>query len=175
MRSWPSVPWPNAQASVPAPCATTSRPSRGLYAAVFAAALDAAPADLRIRDATVPARERLRECLLQLLPPTQPAELSVDRRIDTISAVFGPAGAPEARTAWTSYAVRTTQQITNSLRVHSAEGAVASGSEERGSRFLLTVIDGMALARILPFWRGGSRRRCSRARRPRCRCRCRRR
>ncbi|MEV4046599.1 TetR/AcrR family transcriptional regulator [Streptomyces sp. NPDC049744] len=123
---------------------------RALHEAVLAASFATTASDLRIRDTQVPARERLSECLLQLLPPAHPADLSMDRWIDTINSVFGSTAKPEARTAWASYVVQTRRQISDWLRILAAEGMVAGGSEERGARFLLTVLDGMALGRILP-------------------------
>jgi len=121
-----------------------------LREAVYEAMFEPIASDLRIHEATVPARERLRECLVQLLPPTMPAGAPIDGWLSTISAAFGSSAAPEARAGWTSYVTNTRRQIIGWLRVLADEGAVAGGSEERSARLLLTVVDGLTIARIIP-------------------------
>lgn len=128
---------------------------RDLYEAVFGAAFDATLLDLRIRDASVPPGERLAECLVQLLPPAPPPEQAVERWLDVVTATFGPDGAPEARLAWSAVSRRARSRVTAWLAALAAEGALAAdvASVDRHARLLLTVVDGLALGRLVPIER----------------------
>ncbi len=128
---------------------------RDLYEAVFGAAIDATMLDLRIRDTAVPPGERLAECLAQLLPPAPPPEQAVERWMDVITSTFGPGGAPESRLAWSAVSRRARARVTAWLEALAAEGAVASDRRavERHARLLLTVVDGLALGRLVPIER----------------------
>ncbi|GGP43346.1 TetR/AcrR family transcriptional regulator [Saccharothrix coeruleofusca] len=129
---------------------------RSLHQAVFAAALDGTPSDLRIHDTSLPAEVRLRECLAQLLPPLQPADQSTaDKWLKVLNAAFGPGGGTEARNAWASYTARALDAIAGWLRVLTEQGAVPEADDKRRARFLLTVVEGIALTRIIPVARPG--------------------
>lgn len=128
---------------------------RDLYEAVFGAAFDATLLDLRIHDTAVPPGERLAECLAQLLPPAPPPEQAVERWMDVIAATFGPDGAPEAGLAWSAVSRRARARVTAWLDLLAAEGVVAGDGPaiERHARLLLTVVDGLALGRLVPIER----------------------
>ncbi|WP_281243341.1 TetR/AcrR family transcriptional regulator [Jiangella alba] len=128
---------------------------RDLYEAVFGAAFDATLLDLRIHDTSVPPAERLAECLAQLLPPAPPLEQAVERWLDVITATFGPGGAPEARLAWSAVSRRARSRVTAWLAALAAEGALTGdvAAVERRARLLLTVVDGLALGRLVPIER----------------------
>lgn len=125
---------------------------RDLYEAVFAAVLDATLSDLRIHDTAVPPGERLAECLAQLLPPAPPLGQSAGRWLDVLASTFGPGGSPEARLAWSALSGRARSRVTAWLEALAGEGAVAADRPtiERHARLLLTVVDGLALGRLVP-------------------------
>lgn len=128
---------------------------RELYEAVFAAAFDDTLLDLRIHDTAVPPGERLAECLMQLLPPAPPPEQAVERWMGTIAATFGPGAAPEPRLAWTAISRRARARMLAWLEVLAAEAAVSADrpTMERNALLLLTVVDGLALGRLVPIER----------------------
>ncbi|ANY06154.1 TetR/AcrR family transcriptional regulator [Pseudonocardia sp. HH130630-07] len=124
---------------------------RALHEALVIADLDIALSDLRIHDRSVPAETRLRECLAQILPPRRPLdEVRSQRWLQRVNTVFGPGGSAEVRRAWTAFDTTILDAVAGWLGVLAAEGVVPPGSEQRGARFLKTVIDGLAVARILP-------------------------
>ena len=123
---------------------------RELHEAIYGAFYDTKIDDFRIRDASVAPRDRLRECLMQLLPPAQPATLPIDGWVTAITSAFGSSASPEARTGWTASVIHTRHQIVQWLETLALEGAVAVGTEERSARFLTVVLDGLSLARVIP-------------------------
>ncbi|GHH27711.1 TetR/AcrR family transcriptional regulator [Lentzea cavernae] len=127
---------------------------QALHEAIFATALDDAPSEMRIRDTSVPAETRLRECLVQLLPPPQPmSRAAADRMLTVLSTTFGSGSTAEARNAWGAYTVRTLDAIAGWLRVLAEQGAIPEAGIPRRARFLLAVVEGMALSRIVPVAR----------------------
>lgn len=122
---------------------------RELHESIYAAFYDAAIDDLRIRDTSIPPRQRLRECLLQLLPPAQPATLPIDGWISAITSAFGSSASPESRAGWTASVIQTRGQIVAWLTVLAEEGAVAAGTEQRSARLLMVVLDGLTLGRVI--------------------------
>jgi len=123
---------------------------RELHEAIYGAFYDTKIDDLRIRDTSIAPRDRLRECLMQLLPPAQPATLPLDGWVTAITSAFGSSASPEARTAWTASVIHTRHQIVQWLETLALEGAVAAGTEERSARFLIVALDGLSLARVIP-------------------------
>ncbi|WP_170068063.1 TetR/AcrR family transcriptional regulator [Lentzea guizhouensis] len=127
---------------------------QALHEAIFAAALDDAPPELRIHDTSLPAETRLRECLLQLLPPPQPlSRAAADRMLTVLSTTFGSGSTTEARNVWAAYTARTLDAIAGWLRVLADQGAIAETGLRQRARFLLTVVEGLALSRIVPVAR----------------------
>lgn len=110
---------------------------------------DALP-DERIRDSSVPPKERLIECLGHLLDP---AEGEVDAR-EAWNQIFQTFIAPDATdAARAGYAVLTRQveqRVESWLAILDAEGALPPGDNARRTHFLLTLLDGLSLERALP-------------------------
>ncbi|WP_329792468.1 TetR/AcrR family transcriptional regulator [Lentzea sp. DG1S-22] len=127
---------------------------QALHEAIFATALDDLPPDLRIHDTSVPAATRLRECLVQLLPPPQPmSRAAADRMLTVLSTTFGSGSTAEARNTWGAYTVRTLDAIAGWLGVLADQGAIPGDGLRQRARFLLTVVEGLALSRIVPVAR----------------------
>ncbi|HEX7303727.1 helix-turn-helix domain-containing protein [Lentzea sp.] len=127
---------------------------QALHEAIFADALGDAPSELRIHDTSVPAETRLRECLAQLLPPPQPmGRAAADRMLTVLSTTFGSGSTAEARNTWGAHTVRALDAIAGWLRVLADQGAIAENGLPRRARFLLAVVEGIALSRIVPVAR----------------------
>lgn len=123
---------------------------RDLFAAVLASAFDANLHDLRIRDASVPPRERLTECLRQFLPVTPVPGQTIEGWFELIVSLAGQDAAPETRIAWSSFVTRARERVTGWLEILDGEDAVRPGACEGHALLLLALIDGLALWRVLP-------------------------
>jgi TetR/AcrR family transcriptional regulator, cholesterol catabolism regulator len=123
---------------------------QALREAVLVTALEPQLSDLRISDPGIPARDRLRECLEQLLPPVETEGVTADGWLDVLVATFGPNGSTQARQAWAAYILHSRARIARWLDILAEEGTPAREGAERGAVFLLTFVDGLAVGRILP-------------------------
>ncbi|MBM9469475.1 TetR/AcrR family transcriptional regulator [Nakamurella leprariae] len=126
---------------------------RDLFRAVFDAGADGLISDFRIRDRSVPADERLRECLEQLLPPLQSDDSSNPSWIILLADILRPGGPEAGRTAWGAAATRARERGTTWLELLREEGVLAEGSVRGHTDFLLTVVDGISVSRAVPFER----------------------
>lgn len=110
---------------------------------------DALPDD-RIRDVSVPARERLIECLQNLLEPFS----SEDKARQTWATIFHTfmeaEPTPALRAGYSVMVRKAEQRIESWLALLEAEGALPAGDNTQRTRFLLTVVDGLSLERALP-------------------------
>ncbi|GMA28867.1 TetR/AcrR family transcriptional regulator [Arenivirga flava] len=121
-----------------------------LREAVLASSFGSSLSDLRIADRSVPAGERLRECLEQLIPPMHAEAGTVDGWLDVLTATFGSTGSGEARLAWASHVLHARTRVTSWLTTLAEEGAVAGERAGFQAQYLLTFMDGLAISRILP-------------------------
>ena len=103
-----------------------------------------------IRDRSLPARDRLVNCLRQVLAPTG---LDADAR-RTWTAAYEAFVAPEptdqVRTAYRAAERAGLRRLEFWLGVLADEGVIPAGEHSREARFLFTVLDGLAYARALP-------------------------
>ena len=123
---------------------------RELINAGLTATYDAAMPDERIRDASVPPRERLWETTRRLLDPFQtPAEA---RTVWTnLLSVFAEAEAsPQARAGYNVLIEQAERKVLAWLAILEEEGALPPGDNTRRAALLLTVVDGLSIARALP-------------------------
>ncbi|MCK3769323.1 TetR family transcriptional regulator [Microbacterium aerolatum] len=123
---------------------------RDLINAALTATYDAAMPDERIRDTSMPARERLRECLRRLLDPfAEPAEA---RDVWTnLLRMFAEAEAdPKTRAGYQVLVDEAERRISAWLAILEEEGALPPGDNATRSDFLLTFVDGLSIARALP-------------------------
>jgi len=123
---------------------------RDLINAALTATYDAAMPDERIRDISIPPRERLRECIRRLLDPFgTPAEA---REVWTnLLRTFAEAEAdPNTRAGYEVLVAQAERRVGAWLAILEEEGALPPGDNARRSDLLLTVVDGLSIARALP-------------------------
>ncbi|MFB4353472.1 helix-turn-helix domain-containing protein [Microbacterium sp. LS_15] len=123
---------------------------RDLLNASLTATYDEAMPDERIRDTSVPPRERLRECLLRLLQPFGGPDAARDVWLSIFEAFAGPDATPEARAGYEVLEAQAARRVGAWLAILETEGALVAGDNARRTQFLLTVVDGLSIARALP-------------------------
>lgn len=123
---------------------------RDLINASLTATYDEAMPDERIRDTTVPPRERLRECLQRLLEPFGGPEAARDVWLGIFEAFAGPDATPEARAGYEVLEAQAARRVGAWLAILEDEGVLAPGDTARRAHLILTVVDGLSVARALP-------------------------
>ncbi|NYF09213.1 AcrR family transcriptional regulator [Leifsonia sp. AK011] len=123
---------------------------RDLHDAIFSAAFDASLDDLRISDSSVPARERLAECIQQFITPVDAPGNALERWVESLATMITSRASEEMRTAWSAFARQAHTRVRSWLDVLAAEGALLPGSTDRQARMLLALVDGLALAMMVP-------------------------
>lgn len=126
------------------------RTQRDLMNATLTATYDAAMPDERIRDTSVPPRERLRECIWRLLEPFgTPAEA---REVWTnLLHTFAQAEADSnTRAGYELLVAQAERRVGAWLAILEEEGALSPGDNAKRTDLLLTVVDGLSIARALP-------------------------
>ncbi|MBR8744611.1 TetR/AcrR family transcriptional regulator [Nocardiopsis sp. MG754419] len=103
-----------------------------------------------IRDTSVPARERLAECLRALLTPMGSREQVREfwRRMFRLLVDSEQAGT--SRTSYEEMVVRARRRIEGWFEVLEDEGVVTRGARARRALLLIAVVDGLAIERALP-------------------------
>lgn len=123
---------------------------RDLINAALTATYDAAMPDERIRDASVPPRERLRECLWRLLEPfSTPAEAR-EVWVNLLHTFAQAEADANTRAGYDVLMAQAERRISAWLAILEGEGALPSGDNARRTDLLLTVVDGLSIARALP-------------------------
>jgi AcrR family transcriptional regulator len=142
----PSVRAVAARAGVGASTLRHYFPTQGeLLRAVFASISDGRAFDARIADRDAPASDRLVAGLAQLLPPSLP----VETWLAVLGGMLGSESSEGSRLAWTDFAERSLDRVVGWLRELRAQDALVPGDLDRQARLLLTVVDGLAAARML--------------------------
>jgi AcrR family transcriptional regulator len=103
-----------------------------------------------IRDLSLPARDRLVNCLRQVLAP---AGIGADARRAWTAAYetfIAPEPTEQVRTAYLAYEREAMRRIEYWLNVIAEEGALPRHDHSRDVRFLLTVLNGLSVERALP-------------------------
>lgn len=123
---------------------------RDLINAALTATYDAAMPDERIRDTSIPPRERLRECIRRLLDPTGTAVQA--REVWTnLLTVFADAQADaDVRAGYQVLVSQADRRVGAWLAILEEEGVLPPGDNARRSHLLLTVVDGLSIARAMP-------------------------
>ncbi|WP_313815705.1 TetR family transcriptional regulator [Citricoccus sp.] len=106
--------------------------------------------DERIHDTSVPARERLLECLLNLLTPIGEGVQAREFWVQLLRSFEGIVSNSRTKSALADFSRGADARVESWLDVLDAEGAVAPGDRSRRVLFLLTVVDGLAIGRALP-------------------------
>lgn len=127
---------------------------RSLIEAALADTYTEAMPDERIRDRSVPARDRLRECLLNMLAPFDNETQARAMWTSIHDAFISFEAKDESRRAYAELARQADLRVESWLSVLDEEGALTPGTVPRHARFLITVIDGLSVARALPPERG---------------------
>ncbi|WP_300268492.1 TetR/AcrR family transcriptional regulator [Microbacterium sp.] len=123
---------------------------RDLVNAALTATYDAAMPDERIRDTTMPPRDRLRECLRRLLDPfATPAEAR-DTWTNLLRTFAEAEADPKTGAAYDVLVGHAERRVAAWLAILEDEGVLPPGDTTRRTDFLLTVIDGLSIARALP-------------------------
>ena len=123
---------------------------RDLHEAVFAAAFDATVDDMRIHDTAIPPRERLGECLWQFLRVVDGSEAEIEAWLESLVTMVSTRASAEMRAAWSAFVRQGQVRVVGWLDVLASEGALLPGTTERHARMLLALIDGLALAMMVP-------------------------
>lgn len=110
--------------------------------------------DDRINDQSIPARDRLVECLRNVLAPAGVGAQARESWAQIYEAFIAPEPTAESTEAYQAFWQQAQRRVEGWLAVLTAEGAVSTGPEtgdltER-VRFLMTVVDGLSVERALP-------------------------
>lgn len=123
---------------------------RALFDAALTRLYAEAMPDERIRDTTVPARERLVECLIGLLEPFS-TEAQARRTWQVLYETFlAPEATDAARQGYLVIARQAQHRIESWLSILEAEGALPPGDTRTRLHLLMIVVDGLSLDRAFP-------------------------
>lgn len=114
--------------------------------AIYGAMMD----DDRILDRTIPARDRLVECLRQVLAPAGVGDEARRRWRIAFESFILPEPTDGIRSGYLAYAREGQRRIEYWLGELTAEGVLAPGDNARRGRFLSTVLNGLSIERALP-------------------------
>lgn len=123
---------------------------RDLMNAALTATYDAAMPDERIRDASVPPRERLRECIWRLLEPFSTPVEARDVWTNLLRTFAEAEANPNTRAGYAVLVAQAERRIGAWLAILEEEGALPPGDTARRTDLLLTVVDGLSIARAFP-------------------------
>ncbi|GAA4964972.1 hypothetical protein GCM10023238_35770 [Streptomyces heliomycini] len=105
-------------------------------------------------DRTLPPRERLLNCLRQVLAPLGTNEDARTAWGTMYRTFIEPEPTEAVRTAYLGHEREAERRVEHWLTVLEEEGALPPGDHTRNVRFLLTVLNGLSVERALPT--GGS-------------------
>ncbi|GAA3942166.1 hypothetical protein GCM10023085_24860 [Actinomadura viridis] len=103
-----------------------------------------------IRDRTLPPRERLLNCLRQVLAPLGTNEDARTAWGTMYRTFIEPEPTEPVRTAYLGHEREAERRVEHWLTVLAEEGALPPGDHTRNVRFLLTVLNGLSVERALP-------------------------
>ncbi|PKW17638.1 TetR family transcriptional regulator [Saccharopolyspora spinosa] len=123
---------------------------RALQDAVLAGIYDVITPGDRIHDRSAPARDRLIDCLRQVLTFAGVGEQARAAWSEIFTTFIEPEPTDENRAAYLALEREAQRRVEYWLTVLSNEGALAEGDNSRRARFLTTVLNGLSIARALP-------------------------
>ncbi|MBB4689718.1 TetR/AcrR family transcriptional regulator [Amycolatopsis jiangsuensis] len=123
---------------------------RALQDAVLAGIYDAVSPGDRIHDRTAPARDRLIDCLRQVLTLAGVGDQARAAWREVFTAYIEPEPTDENRAAYLAIDREAHRRVEYWLTVLRDEGSLAEGDNARRARFLVTVLNGLSIARSLP-------------------------
>ncbi|SFA92093.1 transcriptional regulator, TetR family [Amycolatopsis marina] len=123
---------------------------RELYDEVVGRSFDDQLSNLRIHDRAIPPAERLLECLLQFLPPSEDQVLHLERWLAFYTSAVGPDRTEQGAALLASFAHRARRRVDAWLAVLQQEDALRHGDRARHGTLLLALIDGLCLELLTP-------------------------
>jgi len=103
-----------------------------------------------IRDRTLPPRERLLNCLRQVLAPLGTNKDARTAWGTIYRSFIEPEPTEPVRTAYLAHEREAERLVEHWLAVLAEDGALPPGDHSRNVRFLLTVLNGLSVERALP-------------------------
>ncbi|WP_024804274.1 TetR/AcrR family transcriptional regulator [Nocardia sp. BMG51109] len=110
----------------------------------------ALPDNQIIHDRSKPARDRLVECLRQVIAPAGVGRQAREAWAKVTEAFITPEPTDERRAAYLAMEQQGQRRVEYWLTVLTAEGALTEGDTARRARFLCTVLNGLSMERALP-------------------------
>ncbi len=123
---------------------------RALQDAVLTGIYDVVTPGDRIHDRSAPARDRLIDCLRQVLALAGVGEQARAGWGQIFKTYIELEPTDENRAAYLAIEREAQRRVEHWLTVLSNEGALAEGDNRRRARFLVTVLNGLSIARALP-------------------------
>lgn len=123
---------------------------RALQDAVLARIYEYVSPDDPIRDRSLPARDRLVNCLRQVLAPAGVGEEARRAWGMAYETFIAPDPTEEVRTAYLAHERAAAGRVEYWLGVLTDEGVLSHEDRTRQVRFLLTVLNGLSIERALP-------------------------
>jgi AcrR family transcriptional regulator len=123
---------------------------RELQDAVLTGIYDLVAPDDRIHDRSTPARDRLVDCLRQVLSAAGVGEQARRATVTVVEDFVAPEPTEQIRTAYLALEREMQRRVEYWLTVLTDEGALPDGDNTRRAKFLLTVLNGLGLERALP-------------------------
>ncbi|MGO1854845.1 MAG: TetR/AcrR family transcriptional regulator, partial [Microbacteriaceae bacterium] len=123
---------------------------RDLINATLTATYDAAMPDERIRDTSVPPRERLRECIWRLLEPFSTPDEAREVWTNLLGMFADAESDPKIRAGYAVLVDQAERRVRAWLAILEDEGVLPPGDNARRTDLLLTVVDGLSITRALP-------------------------
>ncbi|GAA3543447.1 hypothetical protein GCM10022222_28910 [Amycolatopsis ultiminotia] len=123
---------------------------RALQDTVLAGIYDVITPGDRIHDRSAPARDRLIDCLRQVLALAGLGDQARAAWGEVFTAYIQPEPTEENRAAYLAIDREAQRRVEYWLTVLGNEGALPEGDNSRRARFLVTVLNGLSIARALP-------------------------
>ncbi|BBG03761.1 MULTISPECIES: TetR/AcrR family transcriptional regulator [Pseudonocardia] len=123
---------------------------RALQDEVLTRVYDLAIPDDRINDRSVPARDRLVDCLRQVLGGAGVGEQARANLLRVVEQFVQPEPDEEIRAAYLAIEREILRRTIYWLTALEKEGALPEGDNARRARFLMAVVDGLGLTRAMP-------------------------
>jgi AcrR family transcriptional regulator len=123
---------------------------RALQDEVLTRIYDLVVSDDRIHDRTVPARDRLVDCLRQVLTGVGVGKQAREATLKVVEEFIASEPTEQTRAAYLAIEREVRRRVEYWLTVLTNEGALPDGDNTRRARFLITVINGLGLERALP-------------------------
>jgi AcrR family transcriptional regulator len=123
---------------------------RALQDAVLAGVYDVITPGDRIHDRSATARDRLVDCLRQVLAVAGVGEQARAAWGAIFTTYIEPEPTDETRAAYLAIEREAQRRVEYWLTVLKNEGAITEGDNSRRARFLVTVLNGLSIERALP-------------------------